>query len=147
MDKLFEFLTSKIGYTIAVIVGFLFPGMLFIFVWNREIYFEIALIRLIILALCIAFVVYVWNFFVFAIICFVQDKVGDREADASYMIGIPLFLTSSEIYVALLHKLEHSDFTIIQFVDIITKLGTLFIIVGVVPSALKLAWKKIRRKK
>lgn len=147
MDKLVEFLTSKIGYTIAVIVGFLFPGMLFIFAWNREVYFELGLARLIILAFCIVFAIYMGNFLITGFACFIQEKAGDREADISYIIGMPLLITNLEIYAALFHKLEHDNFTIIQFVDIIIGFGWLFAIVGIVPSAIKIAWRKIRRKR
>ena len=147
MDKLVEFLTSKIGYTVAVIVGFLFPGMLFIFTWNREVYLELGLVRLIILALCIAFAIYIPHFLLVGITCFVQEKAGDREADVGYMIGMPLLITNFEIYYALLYKLEHNNFTIIQFVDVITIFAWFLAIVGIIPSVIKIGWRKIRRKK
>jgi len=147
MDKLVEFLTSKIGYTVAVIVGFLFPGMLFIFIWNREVYLELGLVRLIILALGIAFAIYILHFLLVGFTCFVQEKAGDREADLGYIIGMPLLITNIEIYYAMIYKLEHNNFTITQFVDVVIGFAELLAIVGIIPSAIKIAWKKIRRKK
>ena len=41
MDRLIEFLTTKVGYVLTVILGFIVPGNVLIFVWNRNMYLEI----------------------------------------------------------------------------------------------------------
>lgn len=147
MDKLFEFLTSKIGYTIGIIFGFLFPGMLFVFVWNYEVYFELGLVRLIILALCISFTIFIPNFLVASFSFMVQEKAGDREVELDSILGLPIFITNFEIYFALMYKLEKNEFTIIQFIDIVILLAMGLGVVGIIPSSIKLLWRKVRKLK
>lgn len=62
MDELFKFLAEKVNYVAVIILGFIIPGNVLIFVWNQELYFEIDIIRLLILSFGIAFMVYVPNF-------------------------------------------------------------------------------------
>lgn len=45
MDRLIEFLTTKVGYVLTVILGFIVPGNVLIFVWNRNVYLEIDIIK------------------------------------------------------------------------------------------------------
>lgn len=147
MDKLFEFLTSKIGYTIGIILGFLFPGMLFVFVWNCKVYFELGLVRLIILALCISFAIFIPNFFATSFSFMVQEKAGDREVELYSILGSPIVIANLEIYFALVYKLEKSEFTIIQFIDIVIFLAIGLGVVGIIPSSIKLLWRKVRKHK
>lgn len=61
MDELVKFLTSKIGYTLVFALCIFLPGNLFIFIWNREVYLELDIIRLIMLSIaipCVAFVLF-----------------------------------------------------------------------------------------
>lgn len=50
MDELFKFLAEKVNYVAVIILGFIIPGNVLIFVWNQELYFEIDIIRLLILS-------------------------------------------------------------------------------------------------
>ena len=147
MDKLLEFLTGKIGYTITVILGFLFPGMLFIFVWNRQAYFELEIIRLIFLAFGISFAVYICNFLATSIAFTTQDKTGDREIEFFNIIVFPLVITNLEIYISLIYKLENSKFTVIEFVNIVVPIATAVCVVGTIPSLVKLLWQRIKNRK
>lgn len=147
MDKLFEFLTSKIGYTIAIILGFLFPGMLFIFVWNREVYFDIGLVRLIILALCISFAIFLCNLLTLSFSFSAQEKAGDKEKPLDIIFVIPMIISNLEIYLALLYKLENSEFTIIQFINDIIIVAIALGAIGSVPSYIKLLCKRIKKPK
>ena len=52
-EKLAEFLTNKIGYVLSVIMCFLFPGMLFIYIWDREIFVKVDAIKLCIVSLMV----------------------------------------------------------------------------------------------
>ena len=58
MEKLVEFLTSKIGYTIAVIGGFLFPGLIFIFIWDKDLFINLNVVVLFTFAIAISFMLY-----------------------------------------------------------------------------------------
>lgn len=79
MDKLIEFLTSKIGYTIAGIGGLLFPGLIFIFVWDREFFLEVNLVLLFVFSAAISSMVYIPNlaYFVWS-----QMKKEKRSCDS-----------------------------------------------------------------
>lgn len=147
MDKLVEFLTGKIGYTATVIFGFLFPGMLFIFVWNRQAYFELEIIRLVLLAFCISFAVYICNFWAISIVFATQDKAGDRNVELLDIIGVPLVITNIEIYLSLIYKLENSNFTVLEFANLVVPIAFGGCIVGTIPSAVKLLWRKIKNHK
>ena len=49
MDKLIEFLTTKVGYVLTIVLGFIAPGNVLIFVWNRNMYLEMDIVKLLIL--------------------------------------------------------------------------------------------------
>ena len=49
MDKLIEFLTTKVGYVLTIVLGFIAPGNVLIFVWNRNMYLEMDIVILLIL--------------------------------------------------------------------------------------------------
>ena len=147
MDKLVEFLTGKIGYTATVIFGFLLPGMLFIFVWNRQAYFELEIIRLVLLAFCISFAVYICNFLATGIAFATQDKACDRETESFNIIAFPLLVTNLEIYISLIYKLESPKFTVLEFVNIVVSIAFGLCAVGTIPSAVKLLWRKIKNHK
>lgn len=55
MDELVKVLASKMGYTLTVIFGFGLPGNLLVFVWDRNLYLEMNIVKLIILSFGIAF--------------------------------------------------------------------------------------------
>lgn len=116
MDKLVEFLTSKIGYTLAVIGGLLIPGMLFIFVWDRQVYFELGIIRLLILAVCISFSVFLLDFLVVTVVYAVFEKKMENKINISDIIMITLGVANIEIYVLLIYKLYNESCTVLQFV-------------------------------
>lgn len=59
MDELVKVLASKMGYTLTVIFGFGLPGNLLVFVWDRNLYLEMNIVKLIILSFGIAFAFFV----------------------------------------------------------------------------------------
>lgn len=144
MDKLIEILSNKIGYTLGTILGIGLPGMLFVFVWNRDVYFGLGIIRLIILAFAISFAIYIFNFFSYATVVMVQEKVGDKESDATMPLIMPLFISNFEIYGGLLIKLENPTITIIQFVSAVIILGVVYACTWSIQSLCKSRRRKIR---
>ena len=57
MDELIKYMISKIGYTLTAIIGGALPGSLLIFVWNRKLYMELDLLKLIILSFAITLII------------------------------------------------------------------------------------------
>lgn len=76
MDKLFEFLTAKVNYVVFIILFFLIPGNVLIFVWNKDIYFEVDIVRLLILSVGVAFMVFVPNLMLAVMAIMIFDKIG-----------------------------------------------------------------------
>lgn len=146
MDKIIEFLTSKIGYTLVVILGLLFPGMLFIFVWDRQTYFELGIIRLLILSLSISFSIFICNFLITTYAFMKQEKAGISKMELEEIIGVPLFITNAEMYFALIHKLSDNTFTISNFVNVILLFACILGAVGIIPSYIKILWNKRHKK-
>lgn len=117
MEKLVEFLTSKIGYTIAIIGGLLFPGLIFIFVWDREFFVNINILVLFVFATAISFMIYVPNIF-FWLWCHDPDEKTQekKDADKVEMLMIPLMMAFAEMSIAMIFRLNDESFSILKFV-------------------------------
>jgi Mn2+/Fe2+ NRAMP family transporter len=81
MDELFKLLVKKVNYVAIIILGFIIPGNVLIFVWNQDLYFEIDIIRLLVLSFGIAFIVYVPNFILMILLIAFKAILteGDKE--------------------------------------------------------------------
>ena len=77
MDKLVKFLTKKVGYVLAVILGFIAPGNVLLFAWDRNLYLEMDVVKLLILSFSISFITFIPNLIASFIIYFIhgRDKV------------------------------------------------------------------------
>ena len=117
MDTLVEFLTDKIGYTIFIILGFLLPGTLFIFVWNRQLYLEMEMVKLILLALAISFMLFAANFLCTTIVFMIQEKAKQKEETWRTILGFPIFVCDLEMSVAMIHKLDYPGYSISNFLN------------------------------
>ena len=117
MEKLVEFLTSKIGYTIAIIGGLLFPGLIFIFVWDREFFVNINTLVLFVFATAISFMIYVPNIF-FWLWCHDPDeKIQEKkDTDKVEMLMIPLMMAFAEMSIAMIFRLNDESFSILKLV-------------------------------
>lgn len=117
MEKLVEFLTSKIGYTIAIIGGLLFPGLIFIFVWDREFFVNINTLVLFVFATAISFMIYVPNIF-FWLWCHDPDEKtqGKKDTDKVEMLMIPLMMAFAEMSIAMIFRLNDESFSILKLV-------------------------------
>ena len=113
MEKLVEFLTSKIGYTIAIIGGLLFPGLIFIFVWDREFFVNINTLVLFVFATAISFMIYVPNIF-FWLWC--HDPDEKTHTDKVEMLMIPLMMAFAEMSIAMIFRLNDESFSILKLV-------------------------------
>lgn len=81
MDELFKLLAEKVNYVAIVILGFIVPGNVLIFVWNQDLYFEIDIIRLLVLSFGIAFIVYVPNFILTALFVAVKSILTESDKE------------------------------------------------------------------
>lgn len=146
MEKLVEFLTSKIGYTIAVIGGFLFPGLIFIFVWDRELFASLNVVVLFTFSMAISFMVYIPNFLAFSFAIFTEAKMRNKETDYEFwmILLIPLFVTVAEMSAEMIEKLHNPSITIYRFAIFILSV----IIVGsICKYIVELIYKLYRQKK
>lgn len=126
MDKLIEFLTSKIGYTLAGIGGLLFPGLIFIFVWDREFFLEVNLVLLFVFSAAISSMVYIPNLAYFVWSQMKKEKrSGDSENTNAKKIDlifmdlffVPLVFTTIEMSFAVLRKLNNATYSVRQFAN------------------------------
>ena len=118
MDELIKYMISKIGYTLIVIIGLALPGNLLVFVWNRELYMELDLFRLIILSFAIPGMLYVCNFFIcmFAIVLYNEFKHDTEIIRLEFFFASSVVLTYIEIAYLMMNKILLPEYTIKDFV-------------------------------
>lgn len=135
MEKLVEFLTSKIGYTIAIIGGLLFPGLVFIFVWDREFFVNINIMVLFVFATAISFMIYVPNIF-FWLSCLAPDEKTQekKDTDKVEMLMTPLMMAFAEMSIAMIFRLNDESFSILKLV---VHLLIILFVAGIVLSVKK----------
>lgn len=118
MEKLVEFLTEriKIGYSILVIMGFLLPGSMFVFIWNRDVYIALDIFQLILLSISIPFLLFIPNFLV--CLCFLKEINDDGTVKNDYVsswVWGTLF-TDFELILGMLLKIYINKLTIKAFI-------------------------------
>lgn len=75
MEKLVEFLTNRLGIAVSIIGGFILPGCLFIYVFDKEMFLEIDLLKLLILASGVCLAVYVIMFILSILYICINEKI------------------------------------------------------------------------
>ena len=117
MDKLIEFLTSKIGYTIAVVLGFIIPGVMFIFIWNRELYMELDIIKLLLLSFGITFLLFIPIFFICMQLMMAGNKLKKVETDIFSLLFVPIAMTVLEMMLLMVTKILNNEYSILDFIN------------------------------
>lgn len=115
MDELVKYLTSKIGYTLAAIFGFGIPGNVLIFMWNRELYLEMDIFKLLIISFGIPFMLFIPNLISvieFMIIRSYLSKKEDETGEIETTIGTAICCEVVEIGFIIALKINNSDFTV-----------------------------------
>lgn len=148
MDKLVEFLTKKVGYVLAVILGFIAPGNVLLFAWDRNLYLEMDVVKLLILSFSISFITFIPNLIASFIIYFIhgRDKVLDNinkaevKFDLLYYTGIAIVLTISEIAGVVFMAISTENFKLSEYV---MALGILLMVSIVIESII--LWRKRRK--
>ncbi|MCB5688857.1 MULTISPECIES: hypothetical protein [Blautia] len=132
MDELIKYMISKIGYTLTAIIGGALPGSLLIFVWNRKLYMELDLLKLIILSFAIPGILYVCNIFVcLPIMSLYNEFKHDTEIfSVEFIFIIPAILTWIEIGYLVMSKILLPEYTIRDFVAKWGIIGIYFVISG-----------------
>lgn len=131
MDKLIGYLTDKIGYTLCAIFFFGFPGLIFVFVWNRELFVELDIFKLCFLSFAITFMVFIPNLFYGAYVVALEEKTRKMKSDIVNILSISISLTFLAMSAGMMYKLEHNQFTIMLFIK--SMLG--FLLIGAVLKA------------
>ena len=133
MNELVKFLTTKIGYTICIILGFLLPGACFIFVWNREICMQMDIFKLVLLALSVSFMLYIPSLIIASLALAICNDI--KEKKEYYLVGI--LFTSVCVSVtftisAIVNKIYNPTFSIRDLLDKLIKIYLpLLLILGV----------------
>lgn len=116
INELIKFLTSRVGLTATVILGFGIPGNMFIFVWNKEMYMEMNIVKLIFLSFGITFMIFVPNMIIILSSMRLIDIMLKHDFSIELCFAIPITLTFIEMLAAMLAKILNNKYSIKDFV-------------------------------
>lgn len=117
MEKLIEFFTNRLGIATSIIGGFILPGCLFIYIFDKEMFLEIDLLKLLILASGICLAVYVIMFILSILYMYISDKSGLKKYDITDILLYPLVYSNLLIYFWMLEKIFRKDLQIMYFIE------------------------------
>lgn len=117
MEKLIEFFTNRLGITASIIGGFILPGCLFIYVFDKEMFLEIDFLKLLILASSVCLAIYVIMFILSILYMSIREKNGLEKYDITDVLLYPLIYSNLLIYVCILGKLFRKDLQITYFIE------------------------------
>lgn len=144
MDKLVEYVTNKIGYTIIAIAGILLPGNLFIFVFNQELYIKLDIIRLILLSLASMVAIFFPVFFLYIIIEALRDKYQHKEITRNELLIEPIVYTNVIMYLGMLGKIYSKSFSINKFLNYFCGIYILVVIISIITWGLFIIYIKVK---
>lgn len=148
MEKLVEFLTTKLGYVLMIILGFIAPGNILIFVWNKDIYLAMDVIKLLVLSFGVSFVTFIPNLIVVIIIYFIHGNEKEIDTkqkfkfDVLYCIGVTVVMNITEIISAIFLEICGRR----QLKDYVMWFGVT-IFVAIIILGIILMIKRVKRKK
>ena len=116
MEKLVEFLASKIGYTLTVIAGFIVPGAMLIFVWNRDLYIQLDIIKLILVSFGISFILFVPVMIFGVNLTIIKETISKKETDPMQVFLVPISLTVVEMIILMTIKVLNKSYSMVDFV-------------------------------
>lgn len=151
MDRLIEFLTTKVGYVLTVILGFIVPGNVLIFVWNRNMYLEIDIIKLLILSFSISFVTLIPNLIAVIAMNFIKgvnkssNNKEETKFDILYNIGFSVGLVVIEMIFVIFMAICTENFQLKTYIMYAVLAITGIIIIYSAVMLLKQLIKKIRK--
>ena len=136
MDELIKFLTSKIGYTITAILGFGLPGNIFIFVWDKELYLQIDVAKLLILSFGISFALSFINLIPCLVSGAVFVQLFEKNVSATGLALTPVAFTAFELIFGIAMKIFVPDYSITDFIEEIAKIMLVYLIAMIIANIL-----------
>lgn len=138
MDRLMDFLIKKAPYVLAVILGFIAPGNILLFVWNQSLYMEMDVVKLLVLSFGISYIAFIPNL----LIAFIASNTLDKKGEINrYPIKFQFIfysisaigITCIELLLAIFYRLCKIEASLSKIVfelanGTITALGILLII-------------------
>ena len=115
MDELIKFLTTKIGYTLTIILGFIVPGNMFVFVWNRNLYMEMNIIKLLLLSFGIPFLIFIPCGVFSLLLVHIMEKILKKESSFSMYIWVTVGLEIFSLSLGMIKKVFNNSYTITDF--------------------------------
>lgn len=115
MDELIKFLTTKIGYTLTIILGFIVPGNMFVFVWNRNLYMEMNIIKLLLLSFGIPFLIFIPCGVFSLLLVYIMEKILKKESSFSMYIWVTVGLEIFSLSLGMIKKVFNNSYTITDF--------------------------------
>ncbi len=149
MDKLVEFFTTKNGPLVFVtlIAGFFMPGTLFIFGFNRDLFFELDIVRLLILAGAIVFSVFIIVFVFENIFNMLKEKYQGQKIGISDMIFKPIMLSDICIYIGIYFRINEYIYSMKEFVNWLVLFLLTLSIVSIVMWVPYILYLRIKKRK
>lgn len=147
MDKIAEFLINKIGYTLSVIIFLFFPGIILVFVWDREMFMSMEIIRLVIFSMGISFLLFTVNLVFTFMILMLEQKTRKKSTDVTEVLILPMMLTCMEMISAIVIKLKNYTFSVLDFIEYITILYSILILMKLVIEIIYCIRCRIGKKK
>ena len=150
MDELVKYLTSKMGYTLAIIFGFGIPGNVLIFMWNRELYLEMDIFKLLIISFGIPFMLFIPNLILVVEVMILRShfsKKEDESSDLDITIGTAIVFNVIEIGFIIALKINNSAFTVTSCWKMVIVVIVFFSIAFMVIEAIVSKIIKIKNKR
>lgn len=116
MEKLIEFFTNRLGITVSIIGGFILPGCLFIYVFDKDMFLEIDLLKLIILASAVCFAIYAVILILSTLVMRLNERHGLKKYDITDILLYPLIYSNLFVYACMLEKLFRKESPITYFI-------------------------------
>lgn len=148
MDEIVKFLASKIGYTITVILGFIIPGVMFVFVWKRELFLELDIVKLIILGFGIAFILYIPSLLFSTFVFMLTDKIENKERNIHSVFVVPTALNVIVMIFAMTIKILNNTYSMLDFIkEIGVPIVVSVLFMGVLTLLPNCVWDILKRVK
>ncbi len=149
MDKLIEFFTTKNGLLIFIILiaGFVMPGILFIFGFNRDLFFELDIVKLLILAGSFSFSIYIAVFLFVNLFNFLKEKYQRQKMDISDIVFKPLVISNICMYIGIYFRINESIHSMKEFINWFVLILLSLMIVAIIMWIPHIIYFKIKNNK
>lgn len=119
-------------YILTFVCSLTLPSLIFIFVWDKQIFVEMDTIKLLLFSFATGLFIFLPNSVCVAICCYLEEMNGGKENDIIDMFATTIIITILEISLAIIHKLSVPAFTIIEFVVYVAIALLLIVVIKIV---------------